>query len=322
MTIEGVLPIWKPKGFTSHDVVAKVRRMLKIKRIGHTGTLDPQVTGVLPLCIGKATRIVEYIQDLPKEYEAVLKLGLATDTEDLTGTVVASMDNVRELLSPEQAMEAALRFVGEIEQVPPMYSAVKVDGKRLYELARQGAEVERKSRAVTIYKLEVLETDWSGEHPMIRFRALCSKGTYIRTLCVDIGKALGVPAVMAELVRTSTGNLTPDRCLTLEQVQELVDQGALESRLVSVEEALRHLPYVTLEPEQAAKAKLGQKVRLNEAQKSQVDKLEPPLNSQIAAYDRDQAQGAERIVGIFEWNQAASVLEPVKVLSQADEKSR
>ena len=205
MTLEGILPVWKPAGFTSHDVVAKVRGILSIKRIGHTGTLDPQVTGVLPLCIGRATRMVEYIQELPKEYEAVLRIGLSTDTEDMTGTVLEEVSHVS--LEEDQVREVLESFIGEIEQIPPMFSAVKIDGKRLYELAREGKEVERKSRKATIFELEILELNLDQKHPEIRFRAMCSKGTYIRTLCVDIGKALGYPAVMVSLIRTSTGNI-------------------------------------------------------------------------------------------------------------------
>lgn len=205
MTLEGILPVWKPAGFTSHDVVAKARGILGIKRIGHTGTLDPQVTGVLPLCIGRATRMVEYIQDLPKEYEAFLRIGLSTDTEDMTGTVLEEVSQVT--LDEMKVREVLHSFVGEIEQVPPMFSAVKIDGKRLYELAREGKEVERKSRKVTIHKLEILHMDLHQKHPEIQFRVSCSKGTYIRTLCVDIGKALGYPAVMKSLIRTSTGSI-------------------------------------------------------------------------------------------------------------------
>lgn len=312
MTLEGILPIWKPKGYTSHDVVAKVRRILKIKRIGHTGTLDPQVTGVLPLCIGRATRIVEYIQDLPKQYEANVWLGLSTNTEDLTGATIERVEGVSVRITPEQAVEAIRRFVGEIEQVPPMYSAVKVEGKRLYELARQGIEVERKSRKVTIYRIDILETDWSGEYPAVRFRVLCSKGTYIRTLCADIGKALGVPAVMAELVRTSTGNMTPDRCLTLEQVQQLADEGALASRLVPMEEALRHLPQIHLQPEQVSKALLGQKLRLNAAQRATLEQLKPEDLGQIAAYSDGEPA---LLIGVYEWNTEAGLLRPVKIFS-------
>ncbi|TVY10612.1 tRNA pseudouridine(55) synthase TruB [Paenibacillus cremeus] len=301
MSLEGILPIWKPKGFTSHDVVAKVRRILKIKRIGHTGTLDPAVTGVLPLCIGRATRLVEYIQDLPKEYEARLRLGMATDTEDLSGEIVEQAPHVRDRLTPEQVVEVIGRFQGEIEQVPPMYSAVKVDGKRLYELARQGVEVERKSRVVTIHGIQVLDTDWSGDFPEVRFRVLCSKGTYIRTLCVDIGRALGVPAVMAELVRTSTGAIGPESCLTLEQVEELQRSGELQSKLLTMEQALAHMPTLRLNATQTQKALLGQKVRMS---------LSDQDASVYACLSEEQL-----LIGIFEWNPELQLLTPVKVFS-------
>ncbi|MGO4372582.1 tRNA pseudouridine(55) synthase TruB, partial [Paenibacillus sp. MCAF20] len=153
--MDGILAVWKPEGWTSHDVVAKVRRILRMKRIGHAGTLDPMVTGVLPLCLGRSTRVVEYLQERPKAYEAVLKLGISTDTEDVTGAVLEDQPNPQ---VTEDAVRKALRqFVGQIDQIPPMFSAVKVDGKRLYELAREGKTVERKSRTVTIYQLELLD---------------------------------------------------------------------------------------------------------------------------------------------------------------------
>jgi tRNA pseudouridine55 synthase len=303
MTLEGILPIWKPVGFTSHDVVAKVRRIVRIKRIGHTGTLDPAVTGVLPLCIGRATRLVEYIQELPKEYEAVLRLGLATDTEDMTGEVLERMPAVKEQVTAERVQEVISRFVGEIDQVPPMYSAVKVDGKRLYELARQGVEVERKSRRVTIEQIRILSMEWETEYPEVRFRVRCSKGTYIRTLCVDIGRALGVPAVMAELIRTSTGNIGPEACLTLEQVEELHREGRLGERLIPMNEALSHMPSLQLTAEQAQRASQGQKLRL--AQKPELE----------ASDQRYAAYADRQLVGILEWDPEQQQLLPVKIFS-------
>lgn len=259
MTMEGILPVAKPAGFTSHDVVAKVRCILGIKRIGHTGTLDPKVTGVLPLCIGRATRVVEYIQDLPKEYAARLVVGIATDTEDLTGAVIETAENV--VLTEEAVRRALLRFVGEIEQVPPMYSAVKVEGKRLYELARKGMEVERQARKVTVYSLELSALRLHLPHPEIGIRVLCSKGTYIRTLCADLGRALGYPAAMSELVRTATGGITLDRCLTLEEIEALHRSGELEKRLIPADQAVPHIPMATVERAEAEKALQGKAVR-------------------------------------------------------------
>ncbi|MEB3101116.1 tRNA pseudouridine(55) synthase TruB [Ferviditalea candida] len=259
--MDGVIVMMKPAGWTSHDVVAKARRILGIKRIGHTGTLDPEVTGVLPLCIGRATRLVEYIQDLPKEYAAELTIGYATDTEDTSGNIVEKSDRVS--VTREKA-EAVLRsFVGAIEQTPPMYSAVKVNGKRLYEWARQGKEVERNSRKVHIYEIELLEFQHSFPYPKIRFRVKCSKGTYIRTLCKDIGQALGYPSVMSGLVRTTTGNFRLEQCITIEQLEQIVERGELAASLIPPDQAVKHFPQVTVAEAFVQKALNGQKLPLS-----------------------------------------------------------
>ncbi|GIP36860.1 tRNA pseudouridine synthase B [Paenibacillus sp. J31TS4] len=298
---EGVLPIWKPVDYTSHDVVAKARRILRIKRIGHTGTLDPKVTGVLPLCIGRATRLVEYIQDLPKEYEAVLTLGLSTDTEDLTGEVLERLDRVT--VSAEEITRVLASFVGTIDQVPPMYSAVKVDGKRLYELAREGATVERKSRQVDIYRIDALAMDLDRPHPEIRFRVSCSKGTYIRTLCVDIGRALGVPAVMSELVRTATGSLTRANCVTFEELEQEAADGTWQRRLLAPDDAVPHLAAVTLAaPEQAVHALQGRKLLWAP------DTLPEGAGDLIRLYSPERA-----FLGIFRADRERGLLLPEKV---------
>lgn len=186
MTLSGVLPLWKPEGMTSHDCVAKIRKLFRTKKVGHTGTLDPDVSGVLPLCLGQATRISEYLMNLPKAYEAELTIGIATETEDASGEITETKEVTG--LCEQQIREAMEQFTGEIEQLPPMYSAVKVKGKRLYELARKGVSVERKARMVSIYELHILEVDLQKTFPSVRFRVTCSKGTYIRTLCVDIAR--------------------------------------------------------------------------------------------------------------------------------------
>jgi tRNA pseudouridine55 synthase len=300
MTIEGILPVLKPEKFTSHDVVAKARRILGIKRIGHTGTLDPAVTGVLPLCIGRATRMVEYIQELPKEYEAVLLIGLATDTEDLTGTPIHEMADVH--LAAEDVKRALHAFIGEIEQIPPMYSAVKIDGKRLYELAREGKEVERKSRTVRIEAIEILEMNLSLKHPEVRFRVKCSKGTYIRTLCVDIGKALGFPSVMKQLIRTSTGNIGLDQCLTFEQIERHKAEGTLEQYLIPMDEAISHIPAVELSALQAEHALQGKQIVLPSS----------PLLNEVNTLFRVYGPG-HQFLGLFDWKEEAQSLIPVKV---------
>ncbi|NOU68501.1 tRNA pseudouridine(55) synthase TruB [Paenibacillus sp. LMG 31461] len=302
MTLEGILPVWKPAGFTSHDVVAKVRRILSIKRIGHTGTLDPQVTGVLPLCIGRATRMVEYIQELPKEYEAVLRIGLSTDTEDMTGTVLEEVPHVS--LDESQVREVLESFVGDIEQIPPMFSAVKVDGKRLYELAREGKEVERKARKATIHELEILELNLDQKHPEIRFRAVCSKGTYIRTLCVDLGKVLGYPAVMVSLIRTSTGNIRKEQCLTFEQIVQLLEKGSLQQHMIPMDVAISHMPSISLTDQEALHSLQGKKIALAANRVAHADASQTIFR----AYSPD-----ERFLGLFEWKSTSHVLVPAKV---------
>ncbi len=299
------MAVWKPEGWTSHDVVAKVRRLLKMKRIGHTGTLDPMVTGVLPLCLGRATRVVEYVQERPKAYEAVLQLGVATDTEDLTGTII-EQQSVHSIT--EKAVREVLeRFQGEIEQVPPMYSAVKVDGKRLYELAREGKTVERKSRKVTIHDIELLNAKLDQEKPTITFTVNCSKGTYIRTLCVDIGKALGVPAAMAHLTRTMSGGITKESCLTLDQIEQLQKDGNLEGHLIAADEAISHLERAVVPTSVGRLALLGQKISLTQGHMHGSDKHDGQL---VRLYNEDHS-----FLGIFQIDTTAAIFRAVKVFS-------
>lgn len=203
-------------GCTSHDVVKVVRRLSGQKKVGHTGTLDPAVQGVLPICLGKATRVAEYLQNREKAYEGTLTLGIATDTQDQDGTVVEQQ--VVRRLSVDELTDVFRRYTGEIEQTPPMYSAVRVRGRRLYELAREGKDIERKTRKVRIYRLE-LKRVRRGDFPQIDFFVECSKGTYIRTLCVDIGQALGVPAYLSRLIRIRSGPFTREQCVTLGQLE-------------------------------------------------------------------------------------------------------
>ncbi|NOU77883.1 tRNA pseudouridine(55) synthase TruB [Paenibacillus sp. LMG 31459] len=301
--LTGVLAVYKPAGFTSHDVVAKARRILGMKRIGHTGTLDPQVTGVLPLCLGRATRVVEYIQELPKEYVATLRLGFASDTEDLTGTITESVEEVQ--VTEAEVLAVLNSFKGVISQVPPMYSAVKVDGKRLYELAREGKTVERKSREVEIYEIEMQDMVWSGNYPDITFRALCSKGTYIRTLCVDIGRALGVPGVMVKLERTMSAGISTSHCLTLEQIAEHKEAGTLEEHLIAADEAISHLPRHTVAEEKKKAALQGQRLSLRFVAP------EVKSNGDFRLYD---LQG--EFLGIYAL-EATGAIAPVKVFAQA-----
>lgn len=240
----GVLILHKPAGVTSHDCVAKVRRLFQTKRVGHTGTLDPEVTGVLPICIGNATRIVEYLQEQPKKYKVVMRLGISTTTEDQTGEVIEQKPVDPTTITEASLLELFARFTGEIDQIPPMFSAVKVNGQRLYDLARQGVEIERKARTVTIYELELHSFSLGEEDTvLVSFSCRCSKGTYIRTLCVDLGEALGYPAHMANLVRTESGSFTLDQAIPLSTVVQMAEQGEdLSNLLVPMSEALSFLP--------------------------------------------------------------------------------
>lgn len=302
--MDGILAVWKPAGWTSHDVVAKVRGITRERRIGHAGTLDPQVTGVLPLCIGRATRVVEYLQEQPKAYQAVLQLGVATDTEDMTGTPIEEVDEVS--VTEEQVASVLASFVGEIDQVPPMYSAIKVDGQRLYDLARQGVTIERKSRKVTIHSISLLGFEQDTRRPRIRFDVHCSKGTYIRTLCVDIGKRLGVPASMAELVRTMSAGFTKEHCLTLEEVASLQSDGLLQPRLMSADAALVHMPKVVVKQNASLNALQGQKI----AEHRLVGVISLLPKQSVRLYDEE-----ERFLGVFEWNAEARLMSPVKVFN-------
>ncbi|WP_372631710.1 tRNA pseudouridine(55) synthase TruB [Cohnella sp.] len=297
---EGVLAIWKPAGWTSHDVVAKARRLLRERRIGHTGTLDPAVTGVLPLCVGRATRLVEYLQEAPKTYRAKLRFGIATDSEDLSGEVIERKD--ASFLTEPMIREAAMSFVGEIDQIPPMVSAVKVDGKRLYELARQGVTVERQARRVTINRLDVEEVTAGSDEPELTFTVTCSKGTYIRTLCVDIGRKLGVPAVMAELVRLESAGIRREQCVTLEEIPELLENGALEGKLLAADKLLKQFPSATAAEPEWRHALQGKGIRAS--------RLLPAPDRQ-GLWKLYRSDGV--FLGLFSADETAEWIRPVKV---------
>ncbi len=302
--IEGVLGIWKPAGWTSHDVVARARRLLGVRRIGHTGTLDPAVTGVLPICIGRATRFVEYLQEMPKTYEATMRFGLATDTEDLSGMATAQTDASH--LTEECMREAALSFVGEIWQVPPMVSAVKVNGKRLYELARQGVTVERQPRRATVHDMKVLAVTAGCPQPEIRFSVRCSKGTYIRTLCSDIGRSLDVPAVMVSLIRTESAGLAREDCVTLEGIPALIASGELAGRVRAGDRLLTQYPRTVASDSASAAAIQGKKIAA-----SQLDPAADRAGLWLVARRDGQ------FLGIFEREDQADLLRPVKVFATA-----
>lgn len=233
--LNGVIVIDKEPGFTSHDVVAKMRGICGQKKIGHTGTLDPAATGVLPVCLGSATKLCDMLTDRDKEYVAELLLGVETDTQDTTGRILRERPVAA---APERVRECAASFVGDILQVPPMYSALKVNGKKLYELAREGKEIERQPRPVTIRELEILEICL----PVVKMRVVCSKGTYIRTLCADIGEKLGCGGAMRSLRRTRAGSFLLEEALTLGGLQRLKDEGRLAEALRPVDSVFEDCP--------------------------------------------------------------------------------
>ncbi len=241
--IHGVINIHKEKGYTSHDVVAKLRGIVGQKKIGHTGTLDPDATGVLPVCLGKATKLCDMLTDKNKTYETVMLLGKVTDTQDISGTIISEVTINK--LDEETVKTVVMSFLGDYMQIPPMYSALKVNGKKLYELAREGVEVERKARPVSILDIQIKEIDL----PRVRMEVSCSKGTYIRTLCHDIGQKLGCGACMEELIRTRVSRFKLEDGLTLSQVQALKEAGELETILVPIDELFSEYEAITLKEE-------------------------------------------------------------------------
>ena len=235
---DGIINVYKEKGFTSFDVVAKMRGILGQRKVGHTGTLDPAAEGVLPVCAGKGTRLCDMLTDHDKTYRATMLLGVVTDTQDTTGAILEEKDASH--LTEEEVREAIMSFVGDYDQIPPMYSALKVDGKKLYELAREGKVIERKARPVTIHEI-VIE---SMNLPEVVMSVSCSKGTYIRTLCNDIGEKLAVGGCMKELLRTKVGRFVLEETLTLADLQKLKEEGRLEEAVFPLEAVFAELPEI------------------------------------------------------------------------------
>lgn len=257
--MDGIINILKPPGMTSHDVVAFIRRRLRLKKVGHTGTLDPNATGVLPICLGKATRLTEYLQDVNKEYRALLRLGISTDTQDADGQILRShpMPDVQ----AEDVRRVFRQFSGKISQIPPMYSAVKKNGQRLYELARKGEAIEREARTVRIFSLHLLTLypDRNG-FPSLLFDVVCSKGTYIRTLCADIGQALGGDGHLAFLIRTKSGPFTIATAMTLEEFADCQAMNKLGEAVLPLDYPLTILPACHLSAAAAAAVSHGRNI--------------------------------------------------------------
>ncbi|MEG0838589.1 MAG: tRNA pseudouridine(55) synthase TruB [Hydrogenoanaerobacterium sp.] len=238
----GILLINKPSGFTSFDVIAKMRGMSRVRKIGHSGTLDPMATGVLPLLFESATKACDIMPNQNKRYKAQLCLGLTTDTQDITGKILTQCEFT---VKKDDVLAVLPQFSGDIMQLPPMYSALQIDGRRLYDIAREGREVHRELRPVTIYNIALTEAD--DEKHLYTLDILCSKGTYIRTICNDIGQKLGCGAVLTALCRTEAAGFTLADCITLEQAQQAADEGSLFEHLLPVESAFKDLPRITLD---------------------------------------------------------------------------
>lgn len=292
----GIINVYKEKGFTSFDVVAKLRGILKTKKIGHTGTLDPDAEGVLPVCIGRATKVCDILTDKDKVYEAVMLLGVETDTQDTTGEILKELP-VEE--SESVVKEAILSFVGEYAQIPPMYSALKVNGKKLYELAREGKTVERKARNVQIFSIEILEMDL----PRVRMSVHCSKGTYIRTLCHDIGQKLGCGGCMEKLLRTKAGIFELADTLKLAEIDALAKEGLVEEKIISVDELFEDHSKVWTKQEYDVVVHNGNRVKMKMFQ----EKL-PENTERLRVYD---SKG--EFIGVYEFCSERGDFKPVKM---------
>lgn len=300
--MDGIFNIYKEKGFTSHDVVAIVRRTIHMKKVGHTGTLDPDAEGVLPVCVGKATKLSDVIMDGRKSYRAMLRLGVTTTTEDASGEVLETKEVD---FNEDRIREVVASFIGKLEQVPPMYSAVKVNGKKLYELAREGKEIERKSRTIEVYDIRIrqfLPPD------RVEFDVDCSKGTYIRTLCANIGKALGCGGHMAELLRTKTGTFSLENAIKLDEMKALAEQGRAEEALLTMEDALKDFPVVKVAEKSAKLLYNGGKIQ----EKYFTQKPAPlKVGEIVAVYDFK-----DNLVGLYEIKQEneSFLIKPFKML--------
>lgn len=240
--INGIINVYKEAGFTSHDVVAKLRGILKQKKIGHTGTLDPDATGVLPVCLGKGTKLCDMLTNTDKTYEAVLELGIRTDTQDISGNIIKRCDVD---VSEEDVVACIESFIGECMQIPPMYSALKVDGRKLYELAREGKEVERQQRRVVFHEIGILDISL----PCVTLKVTCSKGTYIRTLCHDIGEKLGCGGCMKSLIRTRVGIFEIGDSRTLCEIEAIMQNGKLDELIRTVDSMFLQYPTIATKPE-------------------------------------------------------------------------
>lgn len=303
--MDGILALWKERGMTSHDCVFKLRKILKTKKIGHGGTLDPDVDGILPICIGKATKVIEFMQDSGKVYTGEITLGYATTTEDASGEVVATTP-IATPFSQNEIDNIMKLMEGEITQIPPMYSAVKVNGKRLYEYARAGLEVERPKRKAQIKsfrRISESEYDKENKTQSWRFEVVCGKGTYVRTFAVDTGKKLGVAAHMSDLTRLESGGLKPAQALTLAQVAQAVADDTISEYLLPLEYGLSDFDKITINEKTWLQVKNGMRLA------PEVFGLDSMPKKPIALYYQ------EKVVALYENNpKEKNKLKPLKML--------
>ncbi len=297
--INGVINIYKEKGYTSADVVARLRGILHQKKIGHTGTLDPEAEGVLPVCLGYATKLVEHLTDKQKEYVCTIRLGVCTDTEDMSGTVTGEREVV---CSEDEFTSALMSFLGPYDQVPPMYSALKQNGKRLYELAREGVTVERPARRVEIFDLNIQEISL----PRSVFRVRCSKGTYIRSLCRDIGEKLGCGAAMEKLLRSMSGEFTLDTALKLSEVEALAKAGEIEKHVVLVEHFYNDSPAIFVRTEDMKYLRNGNPLPLSYVRESTSARL-------FRVYD-----DTDKFRAVYRYDEGKDVLKAETIYSLPD----
>lgn len=278
----GIINVYKEQGYTSFDVVAKLRGILHEKKIGHTGTLDPDATGVLPVCVGNATKVCGLLTDKDKVYRAVLHLGVSTDTQDASGTVLKDCSAEAGCLSQAEVRDAVESFVGTYEQVPPMYSALKVNGKKLCDLARAGIEVERKARTVTIYSIEIEKINL----PFVTMQVHCSKGTYIRTLCADIGERLGVGGSMDSLIRTRVSIFTMEEAHTLSEIEAYRDRDALDEIFMPVDAVFEGMRKLHVETEALPLLKNGNRLQTSDFVEH-IEKGAQDSDGRVLVYDGD-----------------------------------
>ena len=303
----GIMNVYKEAGYTSHDVVARLRGICKMKKIGHTGTLDPEAVGVLPVCLGSGTKLCDMLTDWDKEYIAVLRLGVVTDTQDMTGQVQRRCTvEQAEALTNDQVSRAVLDFVGEYGQVPPMYSALKVNGKRLYELARAGKEVERRPRKVQIREIEIQNL----ELPQVKMRVVCSKGTYIRTLCHDIGERLGCGGAMESLVRSRVGIFGIEDALTLDQIEELSAQNKISDVIIKPDAVFGKNRAVVVTEYGRRMAANGNVLRTDQLSGT----VCPADGEQVRVYD-DKG----KFYGIYRYDAKRNALKPVRMFLTSED---